>query len=114
MAIKIETLDNLEKAISLEVKNAKEYGERYNSNHEFYGVFLEEFEELKTEWEALSNYTEVLWQEIKLNQDIENNLKYLGIISRRLLAEASQVAAVIDKHLATVKENKECLKKESQ
>ena len=114
MSVKIETLDTLEKAISLEVENAKEYGERYNSNHEFYGVFLEEFEELKTEWDALDSYTNVLWQEIKLNQDITNNLKYMGIIARRLLSEASQVAAVIDKHLATVKENKECLKKESQ
>lgn len=99
MAHRIETLDQLEKAINLETENSKTYGEKYASNHEFYAVFLEEKEEMGVEFNQLDDLTKALWDEIKYNQDPRNNLSKMSIVIRRLLAEASQVAAVIDKHL---------------
>lgn len=99
MAIRIETLDQLEEAILLEVENSKTYGERYNSNHEFYGVFLEEKEEMENELLMFNDLTNALWDEVKYNQDIKLNLSRMSVCIRRLMAEASQVAAVIDKHL---------------
>lgn len=51
--IKPETKTYIQQAVDSELSNCFSYGKHYNSSSEFYGVFLEEYEELQDEFKML-------------------------------------------------------------
>lgn len=90
---------HISKAVMAETENAKKnYGDRYNSQHEGYAVLLEEVEEAADDLTYIKNNLGVLWQSIKTNDmkdttlltDIEGTAQLLAL-------EAVQIAAVCAK-----------------
>ena len=75
----------------------------YNSDHEFYGVLKEEFEEAREELDSLENYIYKVWENIRLNEPIEDIDLMKGIVIRGI-KELVQIAAVLEK--AKYKDNK--------
>lgn len=99
--IKEETIEFVEKGIEEEIKNAKTYGEKYNSLHEFYAILKEEVEEMKFEGEGVCDNLVFLWNLIKKENDekIKEYIKIVEVYAEKAALEAIQVCAVCRKAL---------------
>ena len=90
---------HINKAVMTETENArKNYGDRYNSQHEGYAVLLEEVEEVSDDLTYIKNNLGVLWQSIKTN-DLKDTTLLTDIegTAQLLALEAVQIAAVCAK-----------------
>lgn len=83
-------------AIIAEVQNARKHGEKYNSNHEGYGVLLEEIDEVNDALGFLEEHKKALWQMVKADCDSGIRIELTHILSCAIdvAKEAIQVAAV--------------------
>lgn len=90
--------DEIEKLVDKEYEGAIEYGLKFNSEHEFYSVLLEELEEVKENFEDAEYQLNSLWENIKLNFEIKDDLKYLKLNLNSMIKEALQCLAVIKKY----------------
>lgn len=84
-------------AVAAEFLHAKEvYGTKYNSNHEAYGVLLEEVDEVKDNLSAIDNHLKALWQMVKAdnNEGVRIELGLIASYAIDLAKEAVQVSAV--------------------
>ena len=81
--------------IAEELERANAEHPLFASRHEGYAVLLEEVEELQQEQEWLADNVDHMWKLIKKDQKI--TYKVLRDCIRRLIAEAVQVGAMIDK-----------------
>lgn len=100
-----ELYKQIEEAVKDELKAAEEKFSANNSRHESYAVLLEEFEEMKNESEQLNHWIAFIWGNTKDNVPTDILRKTLfnaGIISRKLIAEAIQTSAMIDKFIKFV------------
>ena len=98
-----ELLRQIDAAVSGELNAAFEKFRANASRHESYAVLLEEYEEMIDEVNRLSNELDNIWDAVKKNTDTLNLFKYLAraqSISRHLIAEGVQTAAMIDKFMA--------------
>ncbi len=92
----------IEELIKIELENARTYGDRYNSNHEFYGIIKEEIEEAQTCISDMTDIAEVMWQDIKDDKAASiikaraNSIKNNSILG---IMELLQVCAVCDKYM---------------
>lgn len=100
----------IDEAVKDELKAAEQDFPANNSRHESYAVLLEEFEELKNEVEQLDNWISLIWRRTKINAPYDNLIHALfnaGITSRKLIAEAVQTSAMIDKFIKYMNNEKE-------
>lgn len=98
-----KTKEQIDGAIALEYENAKKnWGDRYASLHEGWGVLEEELWEARKEYRGMKNNARTLFKFIATDvnrRDIDNALAYIMINARQLAMEACQVAAVCQKML---------------
>ena len=95
-----ELYKQIDDAVNDELKAATEKFSANNSRHESYAVLLEEFEELQNEMEQLKYWISIIWSDTKGNAPTDilmDKLIYAAITSRRLVAEAIQTSAMIQK-----------------
>ena len=97
-----ELLGQIDTAVSGELNAAFEKFRANVSRHESYAVLREEYEEMTDEVNHLSNEIDNIWDAVKKNTDALTLFKYLAraqSISRHLIAEGVQTAAMIDKFM---------------
>lgn len=94
-----KTKELVVQACKEELRNAKSFGEFYNSPHEAYAILKEEIEETKDNLSLVEKRLENIWQNIKDNDDEELVANILTLKSYALLTvfEAVQVCAVSEK-----------------
>jgi hypothetical protein len=82
-----------------ELRNAKSYGEFYNSPHEGYAIAKEELEETRDNLNQVERLLEEIWQNIKDNDDEELVANLITAKSYAVLTvyETLQVCAVLEK-----------------
>lgn len=82
-----------------ELRNAKSYGEFYNSPHEAWAITKEELEETKDNLLRVEQLMADMWQNIKDNDSEELVANMITAKSYALLTvyEALQVCAVLEK-----------------
>lgn len=88
----------LEDLVAEELKRAKaEWGERYASLHEGYGVLAEEVMEAEDEMKSVCMRREILLRQIHSESPIRSELSLMRMEALRCAAECIQVAAVCEK-----------------
>ena len=94
-----KTKELVVQACKEELRNAKSFGEFYNSPHEAYAILKEEIEETKDNLSLVEKRLEDIWQNIKDNDDEELVANILTLKSYAILTvfEAVQVCAVSEK-----------------
>ncbi len=99
-----KTVDVIEQGICYELQNAvKNYGANYNTNHEGYGVLLEEVEEAQDCMDLIQSHLAEVWKSIKINFNPEQDLYAIYESSKALAEEAIQIAAVCEKFRDSIK-----------
>ena len=97
-----ELYRQIDEAVKDELKAAKEVYPANNSRHESYAILLEEFDELQSEIEQLGYTLSLVWGKTKDNSPKDRMIQVLceaGVTSRRMIAEAVQTSAMIDKFI---------------
>lgn len=97
-----ELYGQIDEAVKDELKAAKEVYPANNSRHESYAILREEFEELQSEFEQLGYTLSLVWDKTKDNSPKDRMIQVLfeaGITSRKLIAEAVQTSALIEKFI---------------
>lgn len=97
-----ELYKQIDEAVKDELKAAEQVFPANNSRHESYAVLLEEFEELKNEVEQLDYWISLIWGGTKDNAPYDYMIQALfnaGITSQKLIAEAVQTSAMIEKFI---------------
>lgn len=99
--------ESIDQAVCYELQNiVKEYGPTYHSTHEGYAILKEEVEEAADDLHELEWMLEVLWQNIRINYKVDDDLTKLKGVAVALAGEAVQCAAVLEKFLSSVEEIK--------
>lgn len=97
-----ELYKQIDEAVKDELKAAEQVFPANNSRHESYAVLLEEFEELKNEVEKLDYWISLIWEGVKDNAPYGHMINALfeaAITSSKLIAEAVQTSAMIEKFI---------------
>ena len=92
------TDEDIENLVNKEYEVATQYGNTYNSDHEFYAVLKEEIEEAKTNIAFAEEELSFIWIDIKRNCEFEDNLKYIENHLKEAIKESLQCLAVIRKY----------------
>lgn len=98
---------DVESLVQKELESAnKKFPKTFRSRHEAYGVMLEEFEEAEDELIECKRYLDEFKYSMKVNGDYmeKENLNKLKERSENLMAEAGQLAAMVQKALDSRKE----------
>ena len=67
--------ESIDQAVCYELQNiVKEYGPTYHSTHEGYAVLKEEVEEAAEDMKKLEEMLEHLWETIKINFSVDDEL----------------------------------------
>ena len=94
------TKDYVNAAIKAELEKAKkDWGPRYNTEHEAYAVLKEEVEEAADDLNIIQDDLAFLWNAVKGNSDKPYSaaLKHIQETALALAIEAVQIAAVAKK-----------------
>ena len=95
--------ESINQAVCYELQNiVKEHGATYNSTHEGYAVLKEEVEEAAEDMKQIEQKLEHLWETIKINFPVDDELTRLKAVAVALAGEAVQCAAVLERFLSTV------------
>ena len=95
--------ESIDQAVCYELQNiVKEYGPTYHSTHEGYAVLKEEVEEAAEDMKQIEQKLEHLWETIKINFPVDDELTRLKAVAVSLAGEAVQCAAVLERFLSTV------------
>lgn len=97
-----DTITFVKSAITSEFQHAvKNYGVKYNSNHESYAVLKEEVDEARDELINIQNRLYDCWQVVKTDRDriYKNKVTKMKEHAEALALEACQIAAVFSKIL---------------
>lgn len=81
------------------------YGLTHHSDHEAYGVLLEEFQEAEEEVRLCGSALELLWKKIKRDSHDDRKMESLSLIQTKALlgaCELIQVAAMAKKSAITI------------
>ncbi|MFN3753338.1 hypothetical protein [Flavobacterium sp.] len=93
--------EHIQDLIVFELERAREkFPKITNSPHEGFAVLKEEIDELDEEMDLLRVYNDVLWKCVR-NDDLtrqKETLAEMRIVAVRMLKEAIQVGAMIDKY----------------
>lgn len=94
-----KTKELIVQACKEELRNAKTFGEFYNSPHEAYAILKEEIEETKDNLSRVETLLNDIWQNIKDNDDEELTANIITLKSYAILTvfEAVQVCGVSEK-----------------
>lgn len=94
-----DLLNSVNKLVQKELYRANKKHELFNSAHEAYAVILEELEEAEDELNNLKCLLNYFWASVKKdkNENFQRNLELAQKYSRKMIAEAVQVSAMIDK-----------------
>ena len=99
--------ESIEQAVAYELQNiVRKYGPTYASQHEAYAVLKEEIEEAAEDMEQINRDLAYLWALIK-NNHIKKGREALEETKQYAIAlaeEATQVAAVCERFLETIKQ----------
>jgi len=101
--IAIKAKESIDQAVCYELQNiVKEYGPTYHSTHEGYAVLKEEVEEAAEDMKKIEKQLEGVWDSVKLNFSMNEQLYILKSFAVALAGEAVQCAAVLERFLSTV------------
>lgn len=90
--------ESIDQAVCYELQNiVKEYGPTYHSTHEGYAVLKEEVEEAAEDMKQMEQKLEHLWETIKINFSVDDELTRLKAVAVALAGEAVQCAAALGK-----------------
>lgn len=110
MSFSEQTENLVNQLINAEYLNAViNFGEKFNSLHEGYGVLLEEVEEVIPEIKFLEKWLDNFWHSIKVNNisyDLECVEEMLNCV-KNAMKELAQVGAVLQKIKNTIDEVEE-------
>lgn len=96
--------ESVEQAVCYELQNiVKKYGPVYHSEHEAYAILKEEVEETEEGLKFLIMYLESIWNQIRKNQKVSEEIKQAKMIALNIAKEAVQCAAVCERFQETVK-----------
>ena len=103
MSIKELSLNNLiDLAIETELSIARgKNGKYFVDHHQAFGVLLEEFEELKDEIRHMGACMQSVWEKARADGDPDSILFRFENVSKALIREAIQVAAMVEKYKQT-------------
>lgn len=88
----------IERLVAMELKEANEVYPLFASGHEAYAVIKEEVEEAEAEAKRVSMWLEVLWKDIKANEDdTARKYRVMREAALRQIQECIQVCAMCDK-----------------
>lgn len=90
-------MKKIEELVQEELKEANEIHPAFASDHEAFGVLLEEYEECEEELEACEMQLKRIWKQTKNDENSHALYTYLKEHAKRLAAEAIQLAAMCDK-----------------
>lgn len=90
------TNEDIENLVDKEYENATQYGNTYNSDHEFYAVLKEEIEEVYKAINSAHIHFEIMWKQIK--DDIEFKTDHIEKELKETIKESLQCLAVIKKY----------------
>lgn len=92
----------IDELATIELRSANEKHPKYfASQHETYAVLKEELEETRQELDRAMAGLDILWEQVKLDVNIEDALIDLKKILYLMIAEAVQVYAMCEKGLIT-------------
>lgn len=95
--------ESIDQAVCYELQNiVKEYGPTYHSTHEGYAVLKEEVEEAAEDMKQIEQLMEGVWDAVKINFAMKDQLGKLKAVAVALAGEAVQCAAVLERFLSTV------------
>ena len=95
--------ESIDQAVCYELQNiVKEYGPTYHSTHEGYAVLKEEVEEAADDMKQIEQLMEGVWDAVKMNFAMKDQLCKLKAVAVALAGEAVQCAAVLERFLSTV------------
>lgn len=95
-------IEHITSAIAAELNRAKQiHGTHFNSHHEAFAVLMEEADEVKDEIDKLNSNMSTLWQMVKRDADPELHIYRTKQDVYRIILEAIQVAAVLEKYRST-------------
>ena len=89
--------ERIEKLVAQELEDANRTYPLFHSPHEAYAVLLEEVEELEYEANWVKGLLDVMWREVKADEDILQTANDIHKRAIMLVQEAIQVAAMCDK-----------------
>ena len=87
----------IERLVDIELAEANERYPLFHSPHEAYAVLLEEVEELEYEANWVKGLLDVMWREVKADEDILQTANDIHKRAVMLVQEAIQVAAMCKK-----------------
>lgn len=82
-----------------ELKDANSKFPQFASNHEAFAVIEEEVEECEEEMARIEYYMDEMWEKVKKNKGISEELCKIELSALHLVQEAIQVAAMCQKGL---------------
>lgn len=89
--------ETIEKLVELELDEANKTYPLFHSPHEAYAVLKEEVEELEYEANWVTGLLDVMWREVKADEDILQTANDIHKRAVMLVQEAIQVAAMCEK-----------------
>ena len=99
-------MEEVKECVEHEYSRASDnYGPTNHSDHESCAIILEEFEEARSELNALSGELDSFWQAVKANDDNDAKQVLLKVIYMRAMlgaCELIQVAAMAHKAMVTI------------
>ena len=90
-------IEEIEKLVQQELKEANEKYPQFHSDHETWAVIKEEVEECEEELKKLQACMQEIWAKIRKNKSIQEWLTFAERCAIDLIREAIQVAAMCEK-----------------
>ena len=99
-----KALEAVDQAVCYELQNiVKNYSAVYASNHEAYAVLKEEYEEAAEELQNMQKALDNIWNMVKFNFVLDNDILECKKAAFNLALEAVQCAAVCERFEETIK-----------
>lgn len=96
---------HITKLVALELRQSREEYEVYfNSPHEGYALIAEEFCETESEFARVADLLDQIWEDV-IDDDVDFEYLYDALKhTKRLVSEAVQTAAMLEKYIESAEE----------